>query len=321
MSRYVFRFIGGKYEGGELALLPQGEMIIGRAQEAEICLVEDMVSRRHASLHVGAEGLVLTDLQSTNGTFVNGERIQKCELEPGDRVLVGTSILRLIDLTQAAAHPGALAEAPVTRVLGPHAPADDRGPTPSAEPPRAGAHVDEAMGGELADVPVGELLQLLAANARTGVVRIDGPGQARLLLREGRLLDVQRLDVPQMSAPKALARALRWDTGAFAFTASDGPTDARADVLEGQMDALLIEASRHNDEAARLRPQVGERLQPTRPMRGELAALTPEQLQALQRIWDRPFVDDALDVDPAPDAQLLEQLQGLIHAGVLEPAP
>ena len=36
MSRYVFRFIGGKYEGGELALLPQGEMIIGRAQEAEI---------------------------------------------------------------------------------------------------------------------------------------------------------------------------------------------------------------------------------------------------------------------------------------------
>ena len=102
MSRYLFTFIDGKYEGGQVVLPDTGEVGIGRAQELGICLVEDMVSRHHAKVEMAGNQVLLTDLSSTNGTFVNGERIHRAEIEHDDRVLVGTSIMRLVD-TQAHA--------------------------------------------------------------------------------------------------------------------------------------------------------------------------------------------------------------------------
>ena len=47
------------------------------------------VSRRHAKLSIAPGGLLLEDLGSTNGTFVNGERIASQRLQDGDRVTVG----------------------------------------------------------------------------------------------------------------------------------------------------------------------------------------------------------------------------------------
>ena len=59
-------------------------------------LVEDMVSRKHARIAMQGDQIWIEDLGSTNGTFVNGEKIKRARLKEGDRVLIGTSILKVI---------------------------------------------------------------------------------------------------------------------------------------------------------------------------------------------------------------------------------
>ncbi|MBN2083511.1 FHA domain-containing protein [bacterium] len=83
--------IGGMYLGTEYELTP-GEHSIGR-QDADLLLADDnQVSRNHARITVSADGLAtLSDAGSTNGCFVNNQRVQSMELAPGDVIRIGTS--------------------------------------------------------------------------------------------------------------------------------------------------------------------------------------------------------------------------------------
>ncbi|HEY5956620.1 MAG TPA: FHA domain-containing protein, partial [Polyangiaceae bacterium] len=90
------RFISGKYEGGEFPLEDGKDIVVGRSSELDMVLVEEMVSRKHAKITVLRSKISIEDLGSTNGTFVNGERIQHAELHEGDRILIGTSILKVV---------------------------------------------------------------------------------------------------------------------------------------------------------------------------------------------------------------------------------
>src|SRR5690242_14642028 len=94
---YALRFISGKYQGGEFPLRAGREVVIGRSSDLDMVLVEDMVSRRHARIEVKGGKVELEDLGSTNGTFVNGEKVKQAELKAGDRILIGTSILKLVE--------------------------------------------------------------------------------------------------------------------------------------------------------------------------------------------------------------------------------
>lgn len=66
---------------------------IGRAPECEVMLKDSKVSRRHARLHARDGVLLLTDLGSTNGTRVNGNRISELVLGEGDRIQIGDTSL------------------------------------------------------------------------------------------------------------------------------------------------------------------------------------------------------------------------------------
>ena len=57
---------------------------IGRLDDLELTLPFQSVSKRHAVLHVSEDGLYLRDLSSTNGTFVNRQRVSEAILEEGD---------------------------------------------------------------------------------------------------------------------------------------------------------------------------------------------------------------------------------------------
>ena len=69
------------------------KLVIGRDPDCSDILIEDdLVSRQHASIEVDASGrVILTDLRSTNGTFVNSEEITQRELWDGDRIGFGSS--------------------------------------------------------------------------------------------------------------------------------------------------------------------------------------------------------------------------------------
>ncbi|MBV8691055.1 MAG: FHA domain-containing protein [Actinobacteria bacterium] len=92
-------------EGGALVgtvVLPGGERVrvlddavtIGRLPECEVPLNDQNVSRRHAEVRREGDEFVVVDLGSTNGTKVNGTRVQKQRLNDGDEITVGSSTLR-----------------------------------------------------------------------------------------------------------------------------------------------------------------------------------------------------------------------------------
>lgn len=69
--------------------LDEGVVEAGRNPDAAIFLDDVTVSRHHASFEVTDGTLVVRDLGSTNGTYVNGRRVELTRLEPGDEVIVG----------------------------------------------------------------------------------------------------------------------------------------------------------------------------------------------------------------------------------------
>jgi pSer/pThr/pTyr-binding forkhead associated (FHA) protein len=62
---------------------------LGRAQDADFIVDAPLVSRRHCRFEAGLDALRVIDLESTNGTFVNGQRVEQVELRDGDRVRIG----------------------------------------------------------------------------------------------------------------------------------------------------------------------------------------------------------------------------------------
>jgi len=70
-------------------ILPGNIKTIGRSTGAEFIVDAAMVSRVHCRLTAGATELEVEDLESTNGTFVNGKRVARASLKQGDRLGVG----------------------------------------------------------------------------------------------------------------------------------------------------------------------------------------------------------------------------------------
>ena len=70
-------------------ILPGSLKTMGRSPGAEFIVDAAMVSRLHCRLTAGATELQVDDLESTNGTFVNGNRVTRASLKVGDRLGVG----------------------------------------------------------------------------------------------------------------------------------------------------------------------------------------------------------------------------------------
>jgi len=74
----------------------EGEIIIGRAQECAVSLDDEFASNLHAKIYRVEGRYYVEDLGSTNGTYVNGRRINyPTELRGGDRVKIGRTVMEL----------------------------------------------------------------------------------------------------------------------------------------------------------------------------------------------------------------------------------
>jgi ABC transport system ATP-binding/permease protein len=70
-------------------ILPGSIKTVGRATRADFIVDAPLVSRLHCRLSAGSAELEVVDLDSTNGTFVNGARVTRATLKGGDRLGVG----------------------------------------------------------------------------------------------------------------------------------------------------------------------------------------------------------------------------------------
>jgi FHA domain len=86
-------------DGGTLLALDwsgaQEELVIGRHPACDVVVSHPTVSRRHARLTFRDGGWTLQDLESTNGTRLNGKRVGRCRLAPGDQLALGEQSLRV----------------------------------------------------------------------------------------------------------------------------------------------------------------------------------------------------------------------------------
>ena len=93
MSAYL-EVVEGPDAGRQLAL--DREVTIGRDESADFALSDPHASRRHCSVRLTNGQAVVTDLESSNGTFVNNQQvIGSAELGPGDDLLVGVTVLEI----------------------------------------------------------------------------------------------------------------------------------------------------------------------------------------------------------------------------------
>jgi serine/threonine-protein kinase len=94
--RVILRVLAGPYNGQEFTFDQHDTFLIGRSENAHLYLPEDrFFSRHHCLLEIAPPRCFLRDLGSTNGTFVNGQRVQEVFLQSGDRVQGGQTVLEV----------------------------------------------------------------------------------------------------------------------------------------------------------------------------------------------------------------------------------
>jgi pSer/pThr/pTyr-binding forkhead associated (FHA) protein len=87
--------LNGGFEGMTYDLSAE-EVVIGRNPTTDITLLDEGISREHALILFDddAPGYVIEDLQSTNGTKVNGKRVRSACLAEGDEIQIGETLFR-----------------------------------------------------------------------------------------------------------------------------------------------------------------------------------------------------------------------------------
>lgn len=91
----VLRGLTGPVFGRSFAL--RDGLLIGRSRDCDVCVQLQEISRQHTRLRIIAQQVVVEDLGSTNGTFINGKRISGSRtLEPGDELSIDTIRFTLV---------------------------------------------------------------------------------------------------------------------------------------------------------------------------------------------------------------------------------
>ena len=177
------RVVEGLKAGAVFPLDPEHGALIGRDPKCAITLSQSKVSARHARLTHRDGGWLLEDLNSTNGTFVNGRRINRVVLRPGDQIKVGPYVLVFTADKPAAAEQGApVSEESVEAPSG----ATEVERSALSEAARRLGKAAKKIQEQMAQVIVGqqEVIEhlLLALFARGHVLLVGVPGLAKTLM-------------------------------------------------------------------------------------------------------------------------------------------
>jgi pSer/pThr/pTyr-binding forkhead associated (FHA) protein len=294
----ALRFLSGRLEGGVVPLQPGSAIVIGRQPGADVLIGDDLVSRRHARVMFDGSAVVVEDLESTNGTFVNGARVLRAQIAEGDRVLIGESVFTLV-VRQRSHAISATAVRPLVDA-----------PTITGD-----GRTTHAIAGRLEEVPLYDLLQLLATARKSGILTLrSGERVAEVRLDRGRVVGCS-LDARADLAPqKAMFRLFGWASGQFELRPAAADEEPQPPLAEST-DALLLEAAHQFDEMRRLRA--------TLPVRFVVSDDVPEvaldeEDRALVALAARlGTLDGVLDATPLADVAAAQRLASLHARGVI----
>jgi pSer/pThr/pTyr-binding forkhead associated (FHA) protein len=293
---FVLRFISGKYQGGEFPIVAEKQIIVGRSSDLDMVLVEDMVSRKHARIAMQSDQIWIEDLGSTNGTFVNGEKIKRARLKEGDRVLIGTSILKLI--AGDGSNDSTDAKVQLENVAAARKSSQAR-----------------TMSGSIEEVPLPDLLQLFGTSKKSGVLVIRTEQDVgRIYMRKGIIYFANINDLDDVPALKSIFRMLTWDKGLFDLD----PPDERefSSEINTSVQEILMEGLRQLDEFNQIRqdlPDLNSRIALVVPLIPALSALTKPELDVLQLAHNYGHLETVLNKSHATDLETVQILLKLLR--------
>jgi hypothetical protein len=280
-------------------MVPNKEIVVGRSSDLDMVLVEEMVSRKHARIAYENDAVVIEDLGSTNGTFVNGEKIKRAQLKEGDRVLIGTSILKVIVMDGSSHEQGR----PNLEVVA----AQRRTSSP------------RTMSGSIDEVPLPDLLQLFSTSKKSGALVIRTEEDiGRIYLQKGIIYYATINDLGDLAPIKCIFRMLTWQKGLFDFDASDQREFPKP--VEVTVQEILMESLRQLDELNAFRdqlPALSTRLVLDTPLVPPLRDLKPEDLDILQLVHNFNRFGTLLDKSQASDVETARIVLKLIQKNYL----
>jgi pSer/pThr/pTyr-binding forkhead associated (FHA) protein len=204
------------------------ELTLGRSSDCDIVVPSPNASRRHAAVGL-REGVVeIRDLGSTNGTYVNGERVRSSTaLRPADQIDIGGKIITFCRVEARSAAAPADSEATVTFKR------------EELDSPQR-----DLLRGDLREIPMAAVLQVLGETKKTGLLATTTDNMvSRLWLLEGRIVHAE---TGRFRGLEAAHRVVVLRRGDFVFERGEtvDVTTVGISVTE-----LLLEASRRLDES------------------------------------------------------------------------
>lgn len=285
------------------------EIVIGRSSELDMVLVEDMVSRRHARITSFHGEIGIEDFGSTNGTFVNGERITKARLKEGDRILVGTNIIKLVHRDSISSMDRPILDGRPAMGSG-----DGMTQPPGGGGPREGVTLTGAITGLIDEVPLPDLLQLFSTSKKSGVLVILSDDTGKIYLRQGRVFYATINDKKDIDPYKMFYRMMAWRRGQFSL---EHPTDETFDnEIDESVEGLMMEGMRQLDELQNLGgdvPDMEAYLVINKPLVKPLRDLAPEHIDAFQLAMNYAKVAEALNQSEKGDLETMQDLLYLIR--------
>lgn len=305
-KQWALKFISGQYQGGMFLLPTDREISIGRSSDTDMILVEDMVSRKHAKISILDDQIIIQDLKSTNGSFVNGEKISKTNLHEGDRILIGTSILKLVTLQRGKQTDYLAENRKLKKIMEQTAAKKSRPSSP--------------MSGMIDEVPLPDLLQLFSTSKKSGIMIVRSEDhQGKFHMREGKIFFASIDNISEINPRKAFSRIVTWSHGFFTLMAPTSETFDRE--LSQSTEELLMEAMRQKDELERIRselPSPDARFALVKPLNASLSDLNQDQLDVLQLAHNLEQVQAVLDQSLLSDLDTFKLILYLMQKKYIE---
>ncbi|MER2564757.1 MAG: DUF4388 domain-containing protein [Myxococcaceae bacterium] len=169
--------------------------------------------------------------------------------------------------------------------------------------------------GGLSQLPLPDLLQILAMNRRTGRLTLaNGAEKGEIQLSAGQPVNAR---VGEIEGEKALFRLIAWREGTFAFV--PGPAPLRT-LVNRAMEDVLLEGMRQSDERDRLLsglPPIAQLLQRTADA-ADLVEPHPVTAEVLQLLRAPRRISEVLDLTDSPDLEVLSAIGALLQRGIIE---
>lgn len=296
--QFVLHILAGDREGAEIELPRDREVIIGRAQGLDLTVEDTRVSRQHVRLNVAGRQIILIDLNSRNGTFVNDERVMRARLKEGDRIRVGSCLIEVENAARAHAEKKS---------------GSANGNGHNAETSTA------TESGQLDQTSLRELLRQWHAGGRSGLIVLrSGAVTGRVFVKDGRVRFASVDGRPSFTPRKALLRLAVWQTGSYHI---EPPPESQPDLEFGESPTVLLdEISDGVAQLATVRTELpaidASVLVPTPPP-ANLKDLTAGEHEVYTLVLKHGTLESVLDHFPGTDLDACRHFATLLRQGYI----